>query len=466
MTSARAAVLVAGMAFLLPVFGQNPAQNPNQNPNQGAAPASNPAVANPAVANPAVANPAVANPAADPSDAERDELAASLREASTSPMDIIRAAEAHLRKYPNTTLRPDILPLLAKEAVEVKDIQRIALYGVPALAAAPNDVLLLDRTASALLTLGGRENAEKALDYGKRFEQFVEGLPVVEGSDPARNQEDHDRALSRALLYQARALGALGMNDEARKKAQLAYIAYADEPSAREWSEALERLGNHEEAIHRLADAFAIPDTRVSEEDRALDRKQLGEIYRKIHGGSEAGLGDEILAAYDRTSTAIEKRRAQLRTLDPNTGIADPMNFTLRPLDGDAKLHMASLKGKVLILDFWATWCVPCRAQHPLYDQVKKRFQDRSDVLFLSVDAAEDPDLVSHFLDEQKWSRSVYMDSGLVRLLSVNSIPTTIVIDKQGHVASRMNGFVPDGFVELLSKRVAALLADPLAKTP
>jgi thioredoxin-related protein len=58
------------------------------------------------------------------------------------------------------------------------------------------------------------------------------------------------------------------------------------------------------------------------------------------------------------------------------------------------------------------------------------------------------------------------MDSGLVRLLSVNSIPTTIVIDKQGHVASRMNGFVPDGFVELLSKRVAALLADPLAKTP
>src|SRR4051812_15431004 len=201
MTSMRAAVVVLGMACLS-LFGQTQPQ--------GATPA--------------------ANPPADPSDAERDELAASLREASTSPMDIIRAAEAHLRKYPNSTLRPEILPLLAKEAIEVKDIQRIALYGVPVLAAAPNDVLLLDRTASALLTLGGRENAEKALDYGKRFEQFVEQLPVVEGSDPARNQEDHDRALNRALVYQARALGVLGMHDEARKKAQLAYIAYADEP--------------------------------------------------------------------------------------------------------------------------------------------------------------------------------------------------------------------------------------------
>jgi thiol-disulfide isomerase/thioredoxin len=258
----------------------------------------------------------------------------------------------------------------------------------------------------------------------------------------------------------------LGRNDEARKKAQLAYIAYADEQSAREWSDALQRLGDDQQAIARLADAFAIPDPRASGENRALDRKQLGEMYRKLHNGSEAGLGDEILAAYDRTSADIEKRRAQLRLLDPNTGLTDAMKFTLRALDGGQKLEMASLKGKVLILDFWATWCVPCRAQHPLYDQVKKRFQDRGDVMFLSINAAEDRDLISHFLDEQKWSRTVYLDSGLVRLWSVNSIPATIVIDKQGQMASRMNGFVPDSFVEQLAKRVEVLLVDPLGKTP
>jgi thiol-disulfide isomerase/thioredoxin len=438
MKRARTFVLLAGLAGV-PTYGQAPAETPPKS---------------------------ASTTVDDPTEAERNELATELREAQTSPLDMIHALEAHLRKYPNSPVRPEIMPLLAKEAVEAADMQRIALYGVPALAAAPNDVLLLDRVASALLNLGGRENAKKALEYGKRFEEFVANLPVVDGSDPARNQEDHDRALERALVYQARALGILGRNDEARKKAQLAYIAYADEQSAREWSDALQRLGDDQQAIERLADAFAIPDARASGENRAQDRKQLGEMYRKVHTGSEAGLGDEILAAYDRTSADVEKRRAQWRLLDPNTGLSDPMKFTLRALDGGQKLEMASLKGKVLILDFWATWCVPCRAQHPLYDQVKKRFQDRSDVVFLSINAAEDRDLISHFLDEQKWSRTVYLDSGLVRLWSVNSIPATIVIDKQGQMASRMNGFVPDSFVEQLARRVEALLADPLAKAP
>ncbi len=431
-------VLAAGLAGV-PVFGQAPADAP-----------------------PKSASTAVD----DPSEAERNELAAELREAQTSPLDMIHALEAHLRKYPDSPLRPEIMPLLAKEAVEAGDVQRIALYGVPALEAAPNDVLLLDRVSSALLNVGGRENAEKALEYGKRFEGYVANLPTVEGSDPARNQEDHDRALERAMVYQARALGMLGRNDEARKTAQLAYISYADEQSAREWADALSRAGNDQQAVERLADAFAIPDARASVDNRALDRKVLGEMYRKLHGGSETGLGDEILAAYDRTSVDIEKRRAQLRLLDPNTGLTDPMKFTLRALESDQKLEMASLKGKVLILDFWATWCVPCRAQHPLYDQVKKRFADRSDVMFLSINAAEDRDLISHFLDEQKWSRTVYLDSGLVRLWSVNSIPATVVIDKQGQMASRMNGFIPDSFVEQLAKRVEALLVDPVATTP
>src|SRR6202035_1531173 len=97
----------------------------------------------------------------------------------------------------------------------------------------------------------------------------------------------------------------------------------SDEQSAREWSDALQRLGDDQKALERLADAFAIPDPRATVDNRALDRKELGEMYRKLHSGSEAGLGDEILAAYDRTSADIEKRRAQLRLLDPNTCLTD-----------------------------------------------------------------------------------------------------------------------------------------------
>jgi thiol-disulfide isomerase/thioredoxin len=200
-----------------------------------------------------------------------------------------------------------------------------------------------------------------------------------------------------------------------------------------------------------------IPDLRALDSDRALDRKRLGEIYRTMHD-SDKGLGDVILEAYDRSAALIEARRKRLNALDPNADITDPMGFTITGLEGQ-KLKLGSLKGKVVILDFWATWCGPCRIQHPMYDQVQEKFKDRGDVLLLSIDTDEDHSIVSGFLDQQKWSRSrVYFEDGLQKLLQVTDIPTTIVFDKQGRIASRMNGFLPDSFVEQLTARIQSAL--------
>jgi thiol-disulfide isomerase/thioredoxin len=395
------------------------------------------------------------------SDAEKHELAEAIKEANTSGYDITRVLEAHLRKYPDTPLRPDIYNLLAKAAVEIRDDARIIRYGEPALAATPNDVTLLDRVARALLAAGGKENATRALGYAKRFEDYVIRVPVPLGYDAVKNQEDHDQALARALLYESRANRILGDYDNARRTAALAYIAYPDEPSARAWSEALELQGKQQEAIERLADAFAIADSQSPDDDRAADRKQLGELYRNLHGGSETGLGDEVLAAYDRTSATLAKRSSELRKLDPNMGVTDPMNFTLTALDG-GKLDLKSLRGKVVIFDFWATWCIPCRAQHPLYEELKEQFRERNDVVFLSLDTDEDHELVAPFLESQHWSRSnVFFDNGLVRLLTVSNIPTTIIADKQGRLVSRMNGFNGDKFVGEIAARIQAALDAP-----
>jgi len=218
--------------------------------------------------------------------AEKHELAEAIKEANTSGYDITRVLEAHLRKYPDTPLRPDIYNLLAKAAVEIRDDARILRYGEPVLAAAPNDVTLLDRVSRALLDAGGKENATRALGYAKRFEDYVIRVPVPLGYDAVKNQEDHDQALARALLYESRANRILGNYDESRRTAALAYIAYPDKASARAWSEALELQGRHQEAIERLADAFAIADPQSADDDRTADRKQLGELYRKVHDGS------------------------------------------------------------------------------------------------------------------------------------------------------------------------------------
>jgi thiol-disulfide isomerase/thioredoxin len=397
----------------------------------------------------------------DATPAEKHELAEAIKEANTSGYDLTRALEAHLRKYPQTPLRQDIYNLLAKAAVEIRDDARIIRYGEPALAATPNDVTLLDRVSRALLDAGGKENATRALEYAKRFEDYVIRVPIPLGYDAAKNQEDHDQALARALLYESRANRILGDDDNARRTAALAYIAYPDEPSARAWSEALELQGKHQEAIERLADAFALADPQSPDDDRAADRKQLGELYRKLHEGSEKGLGDEILAAYDRTSATMAKRASELRKLDPNLGVTDPMKFTLTALDG-SKLDLKSLRGKVVIFDFWATWCVPCRAQHPLYEELKKRFVNRDDVVFLAVDTDEDHELVAPFLESQHWSSNVFFDTGLVRMLTVSSIPTTIIADKQGRIVSRMNGFNGDKFVGDIAGRIQAALDPPV----
>jgi thiol-disulfide isomerase/thioredoxin len=273
----------------------------------------------------------------------------------------------------------------------------------------------------------------------------------------ARWRDELDRGLGRALVLEARATGNLGRVEEALKLARASFDVYPTAESAREQGRWLQRSGKDAEAIVRYADAFTIPDPRTRDSDRARDRERMGDLYRKFHG-SETGLGDIILQSYDRTTTLVKERELRLRQLDPNAQLTDPMQFTLSGLDG-RKLAMKSLLGKVVVFDFWATWCGPCRVQHPLYEQVKRRFKERDDVVFVSVNTDEDRATVPEFLAGNRWDRNVYFEDGLAVALRISSIPTTLLINRRGEVASRMNGFNPERFADLLSERIEQALA-------
>ncbi len=134
------------------------------------------------------------------------------------------------------------------------------------------------------------------------------------------------------------------------------------------------------------------------------------------------------------------------------------MEFTVTALDG-RKMKLGSLKGKIIVMDFWATWCGPCRAQHPLYEQLKEEFKSRQDVVFLAMNTDEDRSIVAPFLEQNAWEKATYFDDGLARFLQVTSIPTTVLIGKDGRVASRMNGFVPDTFIGTIRERIQTILA-------
>lgn len=392
---------------------------------------------------------------------EERELGLALAEAGSSAVDFIRVVESHLAKYPKSPRRADLELALARAALETKDDRRIVLYGERVLARDKDDLELLERVAQALLLseAADPERSQRALEYARRLETGLKAAlerPAPPGTALGRWREELDRALGRALMLQARATGQSGKPTEAAAMARKAFQAYPNSEAAREAARWLTAAGDPSGAVLSLAEAFSIADPRATPADRAALRARLGELYRKLKG-TEAGLGDLLLEAYDRTTALQAERRLKLRQLDPNLQVTSPGDFTLSGLDG-SKLALASLRGKVVVLDFWATWCGPCRVQHPLYDQVKRRFAGRSDVVFLSVNTDEEREGVGDFVEENGWGKKVYFEDGLASLLRVSSIPTTVLLGKQGEVVSRMNGFIPERFVDLLSQRIEEAL--------
>jgi thiol-disulfide isomerase/thioredoxin len=387
---------------------------------------------------------------------EQADLEKALAEAGSSPLEYLRALEKHLEQYPDSALRPELERAAVRAAIEARDDNRIIVYGERVLARQPDDLQILEQVTRALLAGGSKEAAERALKYARRYEELVRQMQKDKSGAQWRNETDN--GIGRALCNEARASGNLGRQEEALALAQRAFETYPNADSARETARCYERLGKPEEAAQRLADAFTIPDPSATDAGRANDRGRMGELYRQAKG-SEKGLGDLVLQAYDRNVALIHTRELSMRESDPNAQLTDPMEFTLTGLDG-RKLSMASLKGKVVVFDFWATWCEPCRGQHPLYEQVKQRFKDNAGVVFLSIDTDEDREPVRRFLEEEKWSDQVYFEDGLTRALRITYIPATIIIEKRGQVFSRMNGYAPERFVDLLTGRIRDALGD------
>jgi thiol-disulfide isomerase/thioredoxin len=116
-------------------------------------------------------------------------------------------------------------------------------------------------------------------------------------------------------------------------------------------------------------------------------------------------------------------------------------DFTVKDLEGK-KLAMADLKGKVIFLNLWATWCGPCRVEMPsiqnLYNSVDK---DKIVFVMLSLDEEKDRSKIAKFIRDKQFSFPVYQPaSPLPKLLRINTIPTTFIIGPDGKVASKKTG--------------------------
>ena len=139
----------------------------------------------------------------------------------------------------------------------------------------------------------------------------------------------------------------------------------------------------------------------------------------------------------------IELSPNQKTTLNqerPEVGHPAP-NFTLRNLQGNLE-GLADHKDKVIILNFWATWCAPCLEEMPAFEKLYRRYRSQGvTVLAVSLDKG-DLSKVQGFVDVNNLTFPVLIDSGgtAEKLYPSFTIPFTYVIDKAGRVAARVDG--------------------------
>ena len=207
-----------------------------------------------------------------------------------------------------------------------------------------------------------------------------------------------------------------------------------------ELAAAYEDTGQHQEALKHYASSLI---------DHLHDpaRKPLESLFAEVHGSIE-GLNQYVLDHVTRVKTegsvavsaptALNLDEAILRARGLSSGQAP--EFNLQTLAGES-VRSAELKGKVVVLDFWATWCGPCVEELPQFQATVDRWADRPEVVFLAVSVDEDEDVVRRFMKKNEYDFPVARDDKVDDDFGVSALPTIVLIGREGRIQYRHVGF-------------------------
>jgi peroxiredoxin len=147
----------------------------------------------------------------------------------------------------------------------------------------------------------------------------------------------------------------------------------------------------------------------------------------------------EALKAAD-TKSSTEKRIAAT-------------DFKLKDLDGK-EVSLSDFKGKKVFLNFWASWCPPCKEEMPDIEKLYEETKD-SDLVILAVNLGETKNTTKSFIDNNKYNFQVLLDSdqSVANQYNITKIPTSYFIDKEGNIVSTVSGGLTiDAMKDYISK--------------
>jgi thiol-disulfide isomerase/thioredoxin len=372
---------------------------------------------------------------------------------------LVRGLEAYLKRYPDSPQRPQIYRALVEASLQLRDDSRAMEYSERAVALTPEDMSLALLAIQLLERHGDDAALGRAISYASRVLDYVQQVGVGEKS-PRVSPEEWEHQKQRDTSYILLTRGTLHLKRkelaEAQSDLERSYSLSPTASAAGRLGELAELRKDWNGAITHYARAFTLAEPSGGTPLRRDLRRNLGNVWRLAHGTDE-GLGEYLLRAYDELATS--SARPALRNSDAH----EPFEMKVRRAPDGAPFAMNDLRNKVVVLNFWATWCGPCRALEPIFARVSQFFQGQNDVAFLEANCDEDESLVAPYLADEKPRVPVIFADGLERLLAVNSYPTVIVLDRAGRIAYRSEGFGEQSFAEQLTEAVTRALSAPLA---
>jgi len=405
------------------------------------------------------AKPAPSKQAAPPKQiSPEEELQKTVESAGSDRAALVRNLEAFLKKYPESPQRPQIYRALVEASMQLRDTARAAEYAERTVALTPNDMSITLLAIQLLERNGDEPGLRRAVNYSSRVLDYVARTSVDEKSPKISLEEwTTDKKKNQTTILNLRGRLYFKLHDlpASQKDFESSYAVLPSAVAAEKLGEIAELNKDLTRAINEYARAFALGDSASGPAGRHELRQKLGNVWRLAHG-SEDGLGEYLLRTYDEVAQpadgAVTKR---------NAGVKEPFEFTLRKAPEGSAFPLSQARGKILVVNFWATWCGPCHALEPIFQRVATQFQQGKDVLFLSANCDDDETLVPPYLAEQKLRTTVVYADGLERFFAVNSFPTVLVIDRGGKIVYRTDGFGPDTFEQDLTAAVRRTINPP-----
>jgi thiol-disulfide isomerase/thioredoxin len=406
------------------------------------------------------AKPAEKAPATQvPTDAdEQRAVDEAFQSAEGNPQILIKNFEAFLERFPKSSRRELVLRTICTYALRANAPEVIAQYGQMLLEMTPDDPQVLTLVIDALARQNDPASRTRVLDYSSRLIAIAENQRDRAAATGTSNNTPEQWAERIAALYAQRAgfFRDSGDLDKAFADDEKSYATYPTARVAEQLGDAALKKGDSARALDYYLTAFVFPDKSPEPAHRQEIRRKLGSLYVAQHH-SERGLGDLVMSRYDALTPLLAERFSAGQP--QNAGRHDPFEFILERIDG-TPLPMADFRGKVVVIDFWATWCGPCRLQGRLLEQVAESFRMDPNATFLSLNTDEDRSGVPAFLKQEGWTLPVAYAQGLNELLIVSHLPTLVIFNRQGRIVYRDEGVNPESFAGELRKHLRETLGE------